>query len=79
MEFLLLERAFKFILFDCVALVKKEDNQFGSVHLSVNSLQGQIWRKVKPLPVQGIGLCVCNHGAYVYNIAEVVDRIIIFS
>ncbi len=47
------------IFIDNVALVKQGDNRFGSVCLFVCR---PIWSKGEPLSVQGIGLCVCNHG-----------------
>ncbi len=38
----------------------------------------EIWSKGEPLLVRGIGLYVCNHGAYADSVADAVDRLLIF-
>ena len=37
----------------------------------------QDWRQQKPLPIQRICLCVCNQGAFVDNLTDVVDQLLI--
>ena len=45
--------------------------------ISVLSLLVQVSRNIGPLPVYGLCLCVCNHGAYADDLEDTVDQLLI--